>query len=105
MMPATKQVPAVAKRKPPAAGMGRRKGSLNKTTALLKDAILQAATNAGGKDGLVGYLEQQAKDNPGPFLSLVGKVLPLQLSGGLTVDFVTKEQRDAAIKAASRANG
>ena len=35
--------------KPPRAGMGRPKGSLNKTTALLKDAILQAAEEAGGE--------------------------------------------------------
>ena len=42
---------------------GREKGTPNKTTALLKDAILQAA------------------ENPGPFMSLLGKVLPMQVSG------------------------
>lgn len=61
--------------------MGRPKGSLNKTTTLLKDAILQAAEGAGGKAGLVGYLQAQATKNPGPFLALVGKVLPLQVRG------------------------
>lgn len=60
---------------------GRKKGQLNKTTALLKDAIIQAAEKAGGKGGLVGYLETQASDNPGPFLSLLGKVLPMQIQG------------------------
>jgi hypothetical protein len=55
---------------------GRAKGTPNKTTALLKDAILLAATKAGGKDGLVGYLEIQAAANPGPFMALLGKVLP-----------------------------
>jgi len=60
---------------------GRKKGQLNRTTALLKDAILEAATRAGDKGGLVGYLEQQARDNPAPFLALVGKVLPLTLQG------------------------
>lgn len=40
-----------------------------------------AATEAGGKEGLVGYLKQQAIKNPGPFLAQLGKVLPLQITG------------------------
>jgi hypothetical protein len=81
---ATKQVKGTVKRKPPAAGKGRPKGSQNKTTRLLKDAILLAAENAGnkvGSDGLVSYLESQAQANPGPFLALVGKVLPMTVTG------------------------
>lgn len=76
-----KEVKPVAKRKPPAAGMGRKKGSLNKTTALLKDAILKAAEDAGGEGGMVGYLTLQAHENPGPFMALLGKVLPTQIAG------------------------
>jgi hypothetical protein len=60
---------------------GSRKGVPNKTTALLKDAILKAAENAGGKDGLIGYLQVQATANPGPFMALLGKVLPMQVTG------------------------
>lgn len=71
------------------AGPGRPKGVPNKTTSLIKDAIVQAATNAGGAGGMVGYLERQAEDNPGPFMALLGKVLPTQVdakvSGNLTV--------------------
>ncbi|HKR17646.1 hypothetical protein [Rhizorhapis sp.] len=63
------------------AGKGRKKGVLNKTTALLKDAILAAAAQAGGKDGLVGYLKTQASANPQSFLPLLGKVLPMQVTG------------------------
>jgi hypothetical protein len=65
------------------AGKGRPKGALNKSTALLKDAILMAAREAGGgdEDGLVAYLKQQAIANPGPFLSLLGKVLPMTVAG------------------------
>jgi len=62
-------------------GPGRPKGVPNKTTALLKDAILMAATNAGGKEGLVGYLQTQAVLNPGPFMALLGKVMPMQVTG------------------------
>ena len=66
----------------PGPGPGRPKGSLNKTTALLKDAIIQAAQNSGGDDGLVGYLQKQAdKENSAPFMALLGKVLPMQVSG------------------------
>jgi hypothetical protein len=60
---------------------------VNKTTALLKDAILKAAEAAGGPSvgdrpgGIVAYLQQQAKDNPGPFMALLGKVLPMQVTG------------------------
>jgi hypothetical protein len=64
----------------PGPGPGRPKGSKNKTTALLKDAILKAATDAGNGD-MAAYLQQQAKDNPGPFMALLGKVLPMQVTG------------------------
>lgn len=60
---------------------GRKKGTRNKTTQLLKDAILVAAETAGQKDGLIGYLRTQAVLNPGPFMALLGKVLPLQIQG------------------------
>jgi len=59
---------------------GRKKGTPNKTTALLKDAILQAATNAGGGD-LTNYLQVQAMENPAPFMALLGKVLPMTVAG------------------------
>jgi hypothetical protein len=62
-------------------GPGRPKGSPNKTTALLKDAILKAAEGAGGKEGMIGYLQVQAQANPGPFMALLGKVLPMQVTG------------------------
>ena len=67
-------------------GPGRPKGSPNKTTAAVKDMILQALGNKGG----VKYLEKQAEANPTAFLSLVGKVLPLDVnaSGNLTVQIL-----------------
>lgn len=70
--------------KPPAAGKGRPKGAMNKNSKLLKDAILEAAERAGnkfGKEGLVSYLEHQANENPSAYMSLMGKVLPLQVTG------------------------
>lgn len=83
---ADKQTPKIGEGKP---GPGRPRGLPNKTTALLKDAILQAATKAGNGD-LVAYLAKQATDNPSSFLPLLGKVLPLQVTGegGVPLRFV-----------------
>lgn len=60
---------------------GRKKGTPNKITALLKDDILQAASDAH-PEGRVGYLTQQAKENPTAFLTLLGKVLPSDITSG-----------------------
>ena len=77
---------------------GRPKGSPNKTTALLKDAILQAAERAGDKEGMIGYLHTQAVANPGPFMGLLGKVLPMQVTGegggSLVVEIVKRSYND-----------
>jgi hypothetical protein len=60
---------------------GRKKGSRNKVTTALKEAILRAAELAGNEEGLIGYLRIQATANPGPFMALLGKVLPMQVEG------------------------
>ena len=62
---------------PKTPGSGRQKGSLNKTTADLKAMILKALDEAGG----VKYLQRVAKRNPGAFLTLLGKVLPMTITG------------------------
>lgn len=62
-------------------GKGRKKGVPNKITANLKEAILEAAKLAGGDGGTVAYLRMQAGLNPGPFMALLGKVLPIQMQG------------------------
>lgn len=71
-------------RKRPKTG-GRQKGTPNKTTASLKEAILLAAKEVGsdgeGGGGLTGYLKTLAKAQPKAFASLLGRVLPLQVEG------------------------
>ena len=59
---------------------GRQKGTPNKVTALLKDEILQAAEGAH-PEGRIGYLREQALNNPTAFLTLLGKVIPTQVEG------------------------
>jgi len=59
--------------------MGRPKGAQNKVTRAIKDMVAQALDKAGGVD----YLIAQAEENPTAFLTLVGKVIPLQVAGQL----------------------
>ena len=63
------------------AGKGRPKGSPNKVTADVRRAIIDAANAAGGEGGMAGYLALQAKENPAAFMTLLGKVLPMQVEG------------------------
>lgn len=65
---------------------GRAAGTPNKFSAELKDMILQALDDSGG----VTYLTEQAKENPTAFLTLVGKVLPLQVTGKDGRDLIPK---------------
>lgn len=71
-------------------GPGRPKGSPNKITATLKEAILAAAEQAGGPGGTTAYLLKQARTNPNGFLPLLGKVLPLQVQheGAIKIEAV-----------------
>lgn len=106
LTPQTERKPA---RKPPNAGKGKPKGAVNKTTKVLREAILLAAELTGrdgkGKDGLVGYLRRVAQEDVKAFSSLLGKVLPLQITGEgggpieahMTVDVggLTKDQLHA----------
>lgn len=69
----------VKPRTPPRAGMGRPKGSANKTTKELKEMILAALDQSGGVD----YLVEKANDprTASAFMTLLGKVLPMQIQG------------------------
>jgi hypothetical protein len=76
---------------------GRNRGTPNKLTADVKAMILVALSKAGG----VKYLVKQAAENPTAFMSLVGKVLPLQVTGKgggplqyQNIDAPMKETRD-----------
>ncbi len=54
---------------------GRAKGTPNKLTGSLREAILGALEAAGGQ----AYLEKLAKSDPRTFCALLGKILPTQL--------------------------
>lgn len=59
---------------------GRKKGTPNKVNSLLKEDILAAAASAH-PEGRIGYLTEQARTNPVAFMTLLGKVLPMQITG------------------------
>ncbi len=76
--------------KPGHAGSGRRRaGTPNKITKDIKTGIIDAAVKHGfdgkGKDGLVGYCHFLASRHPKAFASLLGRLLPLQVSGDVKV--------------------
>lgn len=79
---------------------GREKGTKNKTTVLLKEALIMAAECEGldrhGKDGLVGFLRMMSRREPAVFGRLLEKLLPYQLTGkdGTPMQIIhsTKEQ-------------
>ena len=56
---------------------GSRKGIPNKHTADIKEMVVHALSRAGGAD----YLLRQSEENPVAFLGLVGRVMPLQVTG------------------------
>lgn len=75
-------------------GPGRPKGTVNKVTGEIREMIVQALDKAGGAD----YLYEQSIENPVAFMTLVGKVLPLQLKNDASAPFtIVIQQNDAAI--------
>lgn len=99
-MPSNAQKPVVAEKRKrgPAKGSqrvgGRAAGTPNKVTKALKDMILGALDDQPG--GGQAYLARQAEENPTAFMGLIGKVLPMQVTGEnggplaakLTVEYV-----------------
>lgn len=58
-------------------GGGSRKGKPNKATAQLKEMVLKALEDEGG----VQYLRWASREQPASFLTLLGKILPTQVTG------------------------
>lgn len=82
---------------------GRAKGTPNKSTTALKDAILRAAELAGDdlktcENGLVAYLKHQATANPASFLPLLSKVLPKEIGADVSVKHTLEDFVMASFK-------
>lgn len=74
------------------AGKGRPKGAQNKENKALREMILAALDEQPG--GGIEYLKIQAVENPGPFMTLLGKVLPTTLAGDQNAPLVHKIVRE-----------
>jgi hypothetical protein len=59
---------------------GKPKGTQNRITVALKDAILAAGEAAGGEGGLTAYLTRLAVENSSAYAGLLGKILPSVLA-------------------------
>lgn len=70
-------MPAPKGARPPAAGRGRPKGARNKINRDVREMILAALQAKGGQ----AYFERAADENMAAFLALIGKVLPMQVTG------------------------
>ena len=70
---------------------GRVKGTPNKTTVALKDAIMNAFEKVGGED----YLVVIAKKDPKTFCTLLARVLPLEIQakvdGTIAINIVPED--------------
>lgn len=67
------------KGQPRTPGSGRKPGSRNLTSQKLKEIVFEALQQQEG--GAIGYLKAQAVQEPRAFLSLLGKLLPTQITG------------------------
>jgi hypothetical protein len=58
-------------------GAGRPKGSIDKGNALIREMIAGALDRLGGEE----YLVEVARSHPAAFCALIGKTMPLQVTG------------------------
>jgi hypothetical protein len=66
-------------------GMGRPKGTTTRPKRILQDCLLAAGEIAGDEikdgSGLVGYLVHLALNKPDLYVSMLQKVIPMQVTG------------------------
>ena len=82
-------------------GMGRPKGSVNKTTAMAKDMIAKAAEKLGGVERMVAWA-QEAPENERTFWgSMFPRLLPVQVANAENETFRTEDTGASSAKLAA----
>ena len=79
----------------PHPGPGRPKGSVNRTTAALKEALLEAFDRGGGVDWLLALM----KSEPKTFASLLSRLIPTESKTEITTNELTDDERRDRITA------
>lgn len=79
-------------------GPGRPKGSQNKATRAVKDAILDAADALGGTARLAEWAKEDPKNEATFWASIYTKVLPKELTGAEGSDLFPREVRVIGVK-------
>lgn len=83
---------AAPKGRPKPIGSGRQPGSINKATASIKGAFVEAFDKLGGADALAKW----AVDQPTEFYKLASKLIPTELTGQVkTVIEIIDPAKDA----------
>jgi hypothetical protein len=76
----SKVVESAGPRKPPSAGIGRKKGVPNKATKAVKEALQEAFEGLGGVPSLIAW----AKEEPTEFYKLWSKIMPTEVKAEVT---------------------
>jgi hypothetical protein len=90
-------------------GSGRKKGSTNKLTSDVRQAIMEAFSILGG----VEYLTKIATTDPKAFCALLGKLIPVKVAGDsedppvlrMTIDAPPNETREQWLARTARERG
>jgi hypothetical protein len=89
---------------PPKSKRGRPKGSLNKFSRNLQEALLEAAHRLGrdgkGQDGLIGYLMWLGRKDPKSYAMLLRGLMPAEVKATMTLKpLLTPEEALAEMRA------
>lgn len=70
-------------------GAGRKPGVPNKNTAEIKDMLRNALDGVGGQK----YFQEQAKENPTAFMTLIGKIIPSDVNANISGKFTVSWEK------------